>query len=124
MNGILIAILQVSSRAEMAAADMAIAKMAAVPGPGALHANSMLVEAVVSPRNQNIIWFSYGFASALVVVSLYFFFLVRQRPDIAEKKRSLIIGAALFAVALLLWILPARFFPIPLPPQNFDMRTT
>lgn len=105
-------------------ADMVAGKMASEPS--AMHSNSVLAgaEFVVSPRNLHIIWFSYGFAAALVLMSCYFFIVVPRQTDVSEKKRSLIIGAVLFRMALLLWILPARFFPIPLPPQNFDMRTT
>ena len=105
-------------------ADMATGKMAA--GAQAMRTNSMLADAesVVSPINLHITWFSYGFAAALVLMSCYFFFMVRRQTDVSDKKRSLIIGAALFGLALLLWILPARIFPNPIMPQNFDMRTT
>lgn len=106
------------------ATDMVTGKMAA--GPGAMHVNSTLVNAssMSAHRNLQVTWFSYGFALALVLISLYFFFMVRRQTDLSGKKRSLITGAVLFALALLLWILPARFFPTPVPPENFDMRAT
>ncbi len=105
-------------------ADMVVGEK--VAGPSAMHSNSVLVDAAmqVSSRNLNIVWFSYGFAAALVLMSCYFLIRVRRQTDVSDKKRSLIVGAALFGMALLLWILPARIFPIPFAPQNFDMRTT
>lgn len=105
-------------------ADMATGKMAGAPS--AMHANAVQVNAAiqVSSRNLNIVWFSYGFAAALVLISIYFLIRVRRQTDVTGKKRSLIVGAALFGMALLLWILPARFFPTPIAPENFDMRAT
>ena len=105
-------------------ADMVAAK--SVAGPSAMHSNAVMVEAAikVSSGNLNIVWFSYGFAAALVLMSCYFLIRVRRQTDVSEKKRSLIVGAALFALALLLWILPAQIFPAPFAPENFDMRAT
>lgn len=109
-------------------ADMATGKMAAEPGQA--HLNAVLMQAAVaesaSQQNLQIIFFAYGFAAALILVSLYFLFRVRQQTDLSDKKTSLIVGVVLFGAAILLWILPAKFFPIPgLPPSpHFDMRTT
>lgn len=79
---------------------------------------------VVSTTNIKLLWFSYGFAAAVALMSLYFLYLIRRNSDTSVKKRYLFTAIGLLILALSVMVVATHYIKQPTFPGNFDMRTT
>lgn len=75
------------------------------------------------PQSQPIVGYINGFALALILFSLYQFFLAKKVGDLKSRKNLFIIAIISLAVALLLFISTKLLLP-PTEAIGFDPRTT
>lgn len=127
MNPFIISLLQTTAQAKMPTNESVGPTSKAVNSMSADMATSVVQMSnydLISLQNTKLMWFSYGFAAAAILMSLYLFFLVRSEPADSTKKVNLYVAIGLFALAIVLVVAASYFFKQPALPINFDMRTT